>query len=162
MMNVLDLRTYNTVNGESDKAGLDLLEKHDVNNIPAIERYEMAYARGRCWDLLFWFFSAYEIFNQDDGEGIDGCSEIAMSYLWHQSQTIIKCKKMALKSGLDDGTWFTLKSLERQMKLCLDDYNITKTMFAAVDPDMAISLAFPDPHRYGVRKLAEAKHYGGK
>jgi hypothetical protein len=155
MMNVLDLRTYI----ESEEAGKGLLEEHDVNSIPSLERYEMAHARGRCWDILLWFFSAYEIFDKDSGEPIDGFKEVAMRYLAHQGSAIIQFKSRALKSKLDDGAWFTLKSLSRQMTLCFCSYTHIPPLSLSVVFREPSSLAFPDSQRYGVRKLVEALPY---
>jgi hypothetical protein len=160
MMNVLDLRTYmlSDVPGLSERSAIDILEQHDANSIPSMERYEMAYARGRCWDILRWFFHAYEIFDRDSGEPIDGFHQVAMRYLAHQGSAIIECKRRALKSKLDDGQWFNLKSLSRQMSLCFRSF---KDIPATTPPsvDSGHSLAFPDAERYGVRKVVEPEPY---
>jgi len=150
MMNVLDLRTY-------DSANKEIRSKHDVNLIPAVERYEMAYARGRCWDILQWFFSVYEILDKI-GNPIDGFKSVALFYLSQQASVIIEFKKRALKSGLDDNSHFTLKSLEKQMKNCFLNYSdVPEIRPPALDRDLTLS--FPNPQRYGVRKLAVAKPY---
>ena len=63
MANVLDLRTYVPAAGVSEEFASSL--KHDANGIPAKERYEMAYARGHCWDIIRWLFYSYEIYNKE-------------------------------------------------------------------------------------------------
>ena len=49
MSKVLDPRTYTSLGGQHD-----LLVNDDVNAIPALEHYEMTYARGCCWDVIQW------------------------------------------------------------------------------------------------------------
>lgn len=89
MANVLDLRTYEIAPGESEESASALWEKHDANAILPKERYEMAYARGHCWDVLLWFFNDYEIFDKETGEPIDGFNLVAMRYLVQQASAII-------------------------------------------------------------------------
>lgn len=112
MMNILDRRTYVLVPlipGLSKKSAIGLMAKHDANSIPAKERYEMAHARGRCLEILCWFFSVYEIFDKDVDEPIDGFNQVAMHYLAHQGSTILEFKRRHLESGLDDGELCELK-----------------------------------------------------
>lgn len=157
MMNVLDLRTYDA----PENTTYDLWYSYDVNVIPAKERYEMSHARGRCWEILLWFFSVNEIFDKDTGEHIDGFKEVAMSYLSHQSSTIIHCKKGALKNGLDSGEYFSLENLERQMNSCFRGYEHILSI-TPLAPDRQLSLAFPDAERYGVRRLVGGHRYKRK
>ena len=157
LMNVLDLRTYQRPQGDY------LWYTYDVNSIPAKERYEMSYARGRCWDILLWFFHVYQIFDKDTGESINGFEEVAVSYLSHQCSAIIHCKKGALKNRLDSGEYFTLQNLERQMKSCFRGYeHILSITLTPPAPDRELSLAFPDADRYEVRKLVRACPYKRK
>lgn len=141
MANVLDLRTYDAVPG--------VAAKHDVNGISTKERYEMSYARGRCWDILHWFFSAYEIFDKGTDEAVDGFKLVAMQYLWQQGMAILEFKRKALEA---DPSHFGVEAVERQLKFCfLPIYSIPNITRPA--PDSAVSLAFPEPQKYGVRKL---------
>jgi hypothetical protein len=148
MANVLDLRTYQPVPG--------VQTKFDANSIGTKERYEMAYARGRCWDILLWFFSVHEIFDKDTGEAIDGFKLVAMKYLWQQGCAIIEFKRKALESNIEDPSHFGVKVVERQLNLCFRTfYDIPAITTPAVD--RVFSLAFPAPQKYGVRKLVVPK-----
>lgn len=163
LANVLDLRTHQPPLMTPQSRAVDVWEKHDVNMVPAIERYEIAHARGRCWDILRWFFSAYEIFDKGVGEPINGFDHVAMAYLSHQASAILEFKKRALKSLLDNGKQVSLKSLERQIKLCLRSYGeIPPIPVASPAIDGELSLAFPEAQKYGVRKLATPRFYERK
>lgn len=155
-MNVLDFRTYQE---PSKSFGINARDwsKYDLNNIPAIERYEIAYARGRCFDILKWFFSSYELYDTVTGLAIDGFQEVAMVHLARQACIILKYKSKALKDGLDDGALCGTKALDRQINLCFQGYKEvlqnmpTKTQLDAEDNHM--SMAWPSPEKYAVRKL---------
>jgi hypothetical protein len=156
LMNVLDFRTYQTAPGNSSQTmALELLEKHDFNSIPAIERYEIAHARGRCWDIFSWFFSKYELFDEKNGEKIDGFNQVAMPYLAHQGSVILECLKRARK--IDKDAYLHWERLERQMKLCFRDYE----EIPAITPPVQdrLTLAFSDAStRYGVREQVGQRH----
>jgi hypothetical protein len=155
-MNVLDLRTYQE---PSESFGINAGDwsKYDLNNIPAVERYEIAYARGRCFDILNWFFTLYELYDTVSGLAIDGFKEVAMSHLATQAYVILRYKEKALKNGLDDSALCRMKDLNHQMKLCLRGHEeviqimYTKMQLEAEDDHM--SMAWPSPEKYQVRKL---------
>ena len=95
--------------------------------MPAKERYDMAYARDRCWDMLFWVFDNYDsdVYLKETGEVIDGFKDVAMPYLVQLGSNIIVFKKMAKDSQMnDDEETFTIKDLTRQVrvKLCFKLY----------------------------------------
>jgi hypothetical protein len=152
MANILDLRTYQPATRFSG---------HDVNSIPAKERYEMAYARGRCWDILGWFFHRYELYDNETGLPIDGFKEVAMRYLAHQASMIIEFKKKADKNLKEYGSPLTLKALSHQMKLCFQNYSDIPEILPA-DPESVVSLAFVDKCKYGVKKLDAREPYDCK
>jgi hypothetical protein len=152
LANVLDCRTY-----EPGPGGVKD-EDHDVNGIPAKERYEMAYARGRCWDIFRWFFSKYEIFEKESGLAIDGFTEVAMRYLSDQGSTILEFKRRALKSLKAYGSPFTLKALSQQMKLCFQNF-LEIPKLRPLSSESFVSLAFPHPERYGVREIEGSGAY---
>ena len=145
MANVLDFRTYEKSPRESDSV------KHDTNAIPAKERYEMAYARGRCWEIILWVFHVYEVFDKETGEAIEGFTKVAMSYLAHLGSTIIEFKRRSVESHMDDEeSLFTVKDLARQFRLCFQFYNDIPTIQQA-DKKGVASLDFPERDRYGLR-----------
>jgi hypothetical protein len=158
LMNVLDFRTYQE---PSESFGINAgnWSKYDLNNIPAVERYEIAYARGRCFDILNWFFTSYELCDAVSGLAIDGFKEVAMAHLARQAYVVLKYKTEALKNGLDDGALCGIKALDHQIKLCFQGHNLkevlqimlTKTQLEAEDDHM--SMAWPSPEKYQVRKL---------
>jgi hypothetical protein len=161
-MNVLDLRTYKAHPGLSGKSGFDQWTKNDLNSIPAIERYEMAHARGLCLDILRWFFREYEIFEKESDESIDGFTEVAMQYLAHQASVILVCKKKAVDNDVEDGVLCSVKKLDRQMKLCFQDHKLLGNIDLDGDDedgDDNLSLAFPDVGLYGVRKLEKRRSH---
>lgn len=161
MMNVLDFRTYLPVEGVPASVGNELWDKHDANSIQATERYEMAYARGRCWDIYSWFFTVYELFDKDSGETIDGMDDVAMVYLTHQASAILEFKRRAMKCGLDDERWGSMGLIEKQIKLCFLGL-VDVPPIVPLDSDSDVSLAFPDANKYGVRKLGEIGPYERK
>jgi hypothetical protein len=157
LMNILDMRTYQTAPGTSSQTmALEVLEKHDFNAIPAVERYEIAYARGRCLDIFYWFFCQYELFDQENGEQIDGFALVAMPYLAHQGSVILECLKRARKID-NGGAYLHWVYLERQMKLCFGGYEAIPAITPPVQD--RLTLAFPDASKYGVRVLDEAQPY---
>jgi hypothetical protein len=158
LSNVLDLRTYNYVNSENQH---DLWAIYDVNAIPALERYEMSYARGRCWDILRWLFSSYEIIDKANNELINGFDQVAMQYLAHQASVILEYKKRALKYGINDGVRFSSKDLEKQMKLCFRSYNDIPDI-TPLSRDMDHTLEFPGAERFQARKLVNPQPYERK
>jgi hypothetical protein len=149
MGNVLDLRTYVVA---EVKGAFDLQANHDVNIIPALERYEMSHARGRCWDILGWFFSSYEIFDKANNELIDGFTQVAMPYLAHQASVILEYKKRALECRADAGSYFKSKDLEKQIRLCFSGYKEIPSI-TPFGPEADLDLAFPGAEGFGVRKL---------
>jgi hypothetical protein len=157
LANVLDFRTYQPAPGGSHKDH----NLHDVNEIPAKERYEMAYARGRCWDMLLWFFSKYEIFEKESGLVIDGHKEVAMRYLSDQGWTILEFKRRADIKIAEYGSPHTLKALSEQMKLCFLNFAGIPEM-TPPPPGTLVSLAFPHPERYGVRVMQKSLAYSCK
>jgi hypothetical protein len=156
LMNVLDLRTYQEPK-ESFGINPGDWSKYDLNNIPATERYEISYARGRCFDILNWFFTSYEIYDTASGLAVDGFKEVAMAHLTRQAYVIRRYKTKALKDGLDDGTLCGMKALDIQIKLCFQEHKEvlqimpTKTRLESGDNHM--SIAWPSPERYQVKKL---------
>lgn len=159
LANVLDHRTYERVGGviEENSTGL----YHDVNSIPAKERYEMAYARGRCWDILHWFFNSYEIFNKESGDAVDGFNLVAMRYLAQQGSAIIDFKRKAVESKIEEGSNFSVTDVATQIMFCFQNFKDIPEITPA-DPDTVVSLAFPDPQRYGVRSLVPLEPYNCK
>ena len=155
MANVLDSRTYEPATGSTK----ELMDLHDVNAIPAKERQQMAYARGRCWDILRWFFNKYEIYDKELDFAIDGFHEIGMGYLAHQGTTILDFKKMAIKNLKDYvSPPISYKSLTRQMTLCFKNYpDIPKKRHVLPGGDG--NLAFPKPEIYGVRLVDGSEPY---
>jgi hypothetical protein len=157
LMNVLDFRTYQD---PSENFGINTSDwsKYDLNNIPAVERYEIAYARGRCYDILNWFFTSYELYDTASSLAIDGFKEVAMAHLARQAYIILKYKAKALKNGLDDGTLCGMKALDHQMKLCFQGRKEaiqvmpTKSQLEAEDDHM--NMAWPS-EKYQVRKLVD-------
>ena len=145
--NVLDSRTYQSEPGVSSPA---TLMKHDANAIPAKERYEMAYARGRCWEILFWAFHYWEVFETKTGEGIDGFIEVAMRYLAHLGSAVIEFKRRANATGMGSESHYRIKDLASQVKSCFKSFEdippITK-----IDPDSDLLLEFPDREKFGLR-----------
>jgi hypothetical protein len=166
-MNILDLRTYQ----DAPNASTKLRHMHDINAIPNAERYQMALARGCCFDILHWFFTEYEITEKATNEPIDGFKEAAMEYLSHQASTILAYEKMALiemgSSGLPvkDGYLSQVCSsatvtLEKQIDLCFQNHEDIPTIkILAIDDDKHLSLAFPNRNRYAVRKLEESRSH---
>jgi hypothetical protein len=156
-MNVLDFRTYQE---PRESFGIDAGDwsTYDLNNIPVVERYEIAYARGRCLDILNWFFTSYELYDTASGLVVNGFKEVAMVHLARQVYALRKYKKKALKDRLDDGTLCGAKALDLQIKLCFQGHRevlqmvSSKTRFEAEDDCM--NLAWPSPEKYQVRKLA--------
>ena len=118
----------------------------------------MAYARGRSWDILLWFFHVHEVFDKETGEAVDGFAHIAMPYLAHQAHTILKFKREGGASGMDSGSLLTIKNLSRQIKLCFMSHPQIPSP-SSMDPDSVASLAFPDSQRYGVRRQDGADPY---
>jgi hypothetical protein len=153
LMNVLDPRTYAALPQMSGESTLELWKNHDRNSIPATERYQMAHARGLCWDILRWFFTAYEIFDKESGQAIEGFNEVAMAYLAHQASVILAYKREALMNGLDDGGC-KVKDVEHQLKLCFESYGeIPCILLTTINGNG--SLTFPESDKYMVRKLDE-------
>ena len=157
LMNVLDFRTYQEPSQTYGINSPDWL-KYDLNNIPAVERYEIAYARGRCFDILNWFFTSYELYSTASGLTIDGFKEVAMAHLARQAYVILKYKTEALKNGLDDGALCGMKALNHQIKLCFQGHKeVLKIMSTRAQLDQAeddhMSIAWPCPEKYQVRKL---------
>ena len=153
LSNVLDPRTY-----EPGPEGV-LDEQHDVNAIPAKERYEMAYARGRCWDILRWFFTQHVIFDKVTGKSIDGFPKIAMEYLIQQCRSIVHFHKASKKNLKNYGTPISSKALRRQMKLCLASFDDIPQEITWV---VSESLAYPNKGKFGVRLLDDAPEYCSK
>lgn len=162
MLNVLDLRTYAYSDSVPKKNQHELWKKKDVNLIPPMERFEMAHARGRCWDLLNWFFYTYELFDRESGKPIEGFNKVSMDYLAHQASTIIKLKYKAWKWRIDGTEHFSTDSLITQMKLCFKDSNIDLPEISFSAPEAQLSLAFPDAEKYGVRKHRTPMNFGCK
>ena len=155
LANVLDSRTYEPLPGDEDS----LLTDHDVNEIPDEERYEMAYARGRCLDILHWFFHKYEIFDKESGLAIDGFQEIGMGYLAHQGTLIIHFKKMATKNMKKYApSPITTNAVSQQVALCFESYPDIPTT-RHVLPGGEGNLAFPNPEKYGVRLVDGSEAY---
>jgi hypothetical protein len=122
LANVLDHRTYQLFPGASD---IEAHSKWDANAIPAKERYDMAYARGRCWELLYWVFDTREVFHKETGKVLSGFEDIAMPYLAHLGSTIMHFKRRAKKSNMDyDEGSCTIFKLDRQVKYCMANSNI--------------------------------------
>ena len=155
-MNVLDFRTYQE---PSESFGITTGDwsKYDLNNIPAVERYETAYARGRCFDIFDWFFTSYELYDTVSGLAIDGFNEVAMAHLVRQACAILNYKSRALKDGLDDGSLCGMKALDYQIKLCFQGrkevLHIMPTKMQLVAEDNYTNMAWPSPEKYQVRKL---------
>jgi hypothetical protein len=155
-MNVLDFRTYQE---PSQSFGIDAGDwsKYDLNNIPAVERYEIAYARGRCFDILRWFFTSYELYDTVTGLTVDGFKDVAMAHLARQAIVILKYKAKALKNGLDDGALCGMKALDHQVKLCFQGHKevlrIMSTRTQLQAEDSLMSIAWPYLEKYEVRKL---------
>jgi hypothetical protein len=154
-MNVLDFRTYQE---PSQSFGINAGDwsKYDLNGIPAVERYEIAYARGRCFDILHWFFMSYELYDAVTGLTVDGFKDVAMAHLARQANIILKYKTKALKNGLDDGALCGMKALDHQINLCFQGYKevqimSTRSQLEAEDDHM--SIAWPCTEKYKVRKL---------
>jgi hypothetical protein len=155
LMNVLDFRTYKDSREHFEGVTSDASYAYDLNAIPLVERLEIAYARGRCFDMLRWFFSAYELYQNDSGVAIDGFTKVAMPYLARQASLILEYKRRALKDGLDNASCCTAKPLERQIRLCFEGYpEVCNAMpQESLAEDLEGSLAWPNPECYGVRKL---------
>ena len=155
-MNVLDFRTYQE---PSQSFGINSGDwsKYNLNNIPVVERYEIAYARGRCFDILYWVFTSYELYNTASGLTIDGFKEVAMAHLARQAYVILKYKTQALKNGLDDGALCGIKALDLQIKLCFQGHKevlqILSTRTQLEAEDNCMSIAWPSPEKYQIRKL---------
>lgn len=137
LANVLDHRTYD----------------EDVDAIPVKERYEMAYARGRCWDILLWVFHFYEVFEKRTGEEIDGFSEVGMGYLAHLGLVIIEFKSLVVNTDMDaDNNRFTIKALTRQVETCFKGYSTIPPLDEfSMDREGSNSLEFPGSEKYGLR-----------
>ena len=149
LANVLDIRTYEIAPGASEEARLD----HDLNAIPAKERYEMAYSRGRCWDIYLWCFLKFEVFERETGKAIDGFRDVAMRYLAHQAWAIKEFKKGATNNMTVHGSPLSPVDVSSQITSCFSGFLEIPTP-APADPDSdLVCLAFPFRHRYGVRKL---------
>ena len=123
LFNVLDFRTY------QDAPDISAVHRHlhDVNAIPPAERYQMALARGCCFDILRWFFTEYEVTEKATNEPIDGFEEVVMEYLSHQASTILAYKKKALieMGKVHDGSLSQVCSnvtLEKQINLCIRNH----------------------------------------
>ena len=166
LMNVLDFRTYQE---PSKSFGIDAGDwlKYDLNNIPAVEQYEIAYARGRCFDILNWFFTSYELYSAVSGLAIDGFKEVAMAHLARQAYIILKYKSKALKNGLDDGTLCRMKALDLQVKLCFQGHKeVLQIMRTKMQPEVGdddyMNMAWPNPEKYQVRKLVTPLVHKGK
>ena len=166
LMNVLDFRTYQE---PSESFGIDAgnWSKYDLNNIPAVKRYEVAYARGWCFDILNWFFTTYELYSAVSGLAIDGFKEVAMAHLARQAYIILKYKSKALKNGLDDGTLCRMKkALDLQLKLCFQGckevLQIMPTKMQLEVRDNYMNMAWPNPEKYKVRKLVTPLVHKGK
>ena len=156
MLKVLDPRTYTSLGGR-----YDLLVKYDVNAIPALERYEMTYARGCCWDVIQWLFNTYEIISKDNNKAINGYTQVAIPYLAHQAYVILEYKKKASKCGMDAGSLFTTKDLARQMELCFQNFEDIQDI-APISPDLDDDLAFPSADGFEVRKYVVPQQYKRK
>ena len=157
---MLDFRTYFNNNGA---CGLVPFRKHDVNIIPAKERYEMAYARGRCWEIIFWAFHFYEVFDNETGERIDGLKDVAKSYLGHLGSTIIQFKRWAAKSDIEAEEQFSEQSLARQVRLCFQGVDgIPPIQKDPENDDYVPSLDFPGRERYGVRSKVNPEPFSCK
>lgn len=147
---MLDSRTYENDPGAFDPSRS--IAKHDANAIPLRERKGMAYARGRCMELIFWVTHTYDIFNKETGEEIDGYQEVAMSYLSHLGSTIIEFKRRAQESEMDnENDGLTVKTLTRQVQLCFKGFADIPPLKKA-DAKGEASLTFPDKESFGVRK----------
>lgn len=161
LMNVLDFRTYQ----DAPTASTILRHTHDINAIPNAERYQMALARGCCFDILHWFFTEYEITEKATNEPIDGFKEVAMEYLSHQASTILAYKKMVLfelgsmkDPSLSQGC--SRAALQKQIDLCFQNHKDIPTIkILAIDKDKHLSLAFPNRNRYAVRKLEKSRSH---
>lgn len=154
-MNVLDFRTYQAFNPSPEEAVPNISEECDLNSIPILERYQMAYARGRCMDILRWFFTEYEIYSVETGLPVNGYLEVAMAHLTWQASVIKEYKQRAIVAGLDDGSRFAAKALEHQISLCFQEYpEALQAMPKEFPPSSrTLSLDWPNPEKYGVRKL---------
>lgn len=156
MANVLDSRTYEPAPGSTQY----LMDMYDVNAIPAKERQQMAYARGRCWDILRWFFHKYEIYDKELDFAIDGFHEIGMGYLAHQRTMILDFKRISTKKLKDYlSSPVPTKSLSRQMTLCFEGYPDIRRKIPHVLPGGEGKLAFPKREMYGVRLVEGSKPY---
>ena len=140
----------------------ELWKNKDVNSIQPMERFEMAHARGRCWDLLNWFFYMYELFDRKSSKPIKGINKVSTDYFVHQASTIIQLKYRASEWGIDSTEHFSVDSLISQMKLCFKERNIDLPEFSTPAPEEQLSLAFPDAERYGVRKHGTPMNFGCK
>jgi hypothetical protein len=165
LFNVLDFRTYQT----SAQGGKSEMRLHDLNDVPTQERYQMAHARGCCFDILHWFFTKYEIFDKETEDPIDGFKEVAMEYLCHQASVILAYKKISTAMQLEDDTLsggLNYDDLEVQIKLCFRNHKEIPPIKSLEDTSMKkpLSLALPRKGAYGVRKLErslphERKHF---
>jgi hypothetical protein len=157
LANVLDIRTYEA----ALKGTAEELEAQDLNSIPAKERYEMDFARGRCWDLMDWVFLNFKIFEKESGEALDGFNDVGMRYLAHQVWTIKEFKKEAFRNmkGIGSASAIAPRAVSKQIGLCFVNF----LEVPAPDPNSKIvSLAYPFRHDYGVRKLNPPGEHKGK
>lgn len=162
LFNVLDFRTYQNAPNASDEHR----HTYDINAIPTTERYQMAHARGCCFDILQWFFSEYELIDREINQPINGFKKVAMEYLTHQASTILAYKKAALtemgdmKAGSPSQVCSSI-ALEKQIKLCIQDHNEIPAIkiLAIDDSSIHLNLTFPDRDRYTVRKLEESRSH---
>lgn len=125
----------------------------------------MAHARGRCFDILHWFFTEYEIFDKETIE-TTGFKEVAIEYLLHQATVILTYKKESLKAlkplkGKEicenESDRCTLELLKSQLSLCFEKLEEIPTVNSLSIKDDDLSLAFPNRERYDVRKLEESR-----
>lgn len=162
LMNVLDPRTYEVgpIPQRSRKSGSELWEKHDLNTIPAMERYQMAHARGLCFDILHWFFTTHELFDKETSLPINGFNDVAMTYLAHQGSVILAYKRQA---SVDECTTpCQANDVDRQLHLCFQNYSEIPQVLPTTMKDHHSTLLFPEPHKYFVRKLDNPKSYSRK
>ena len=122
----------------------------------------MAFARGRCWDIIAWVFFNYEVFDKESGKVIDGYTDVAMRYMAHLAWAIEEFKKKATENMGVHGSQIPPEEVSKQIRLCLISY-LEIPRPAPANPDSTeISLSYPFPEKYGVRMMASPVDHNGK
>jgi hypothetical protein len=106
-------------------------------------------------DILLWFFTVYEVYSKETGLPVEGYTDFAMAHLARQASLILVYKRRAKKEGLDYGSYCTVKALEHQLSLCFEGYPEALQALPKEPPasSNSLSLDWPNPEKYGVRKL---------